>query len=114
RQSRIVGWSDLVNGQSSPYDDNGHGTHVAGIVLANKAGGAYPGIATGAELVAVKVLDVNGQGHVSTVISGIDWCVQNKNSFNLRVVNLSLGHLPTESYRTDPLCAAVRRAVQAG
>src|SRR5207248_2424296 len=76
--------------------------------------GRFNGVAWNAGLVSVKVLDQQGSGSVSTVISGIDWCVQNEYSVGIRVINLSLGHNPAESTTTDPLCAAVRRAVQAG
>jgi serine protease AprX len=114
--SRVVAWQDFVKGSSSPYDDNGHGTHVAGIVLGSgkASNGLFSGVAPAAELVAVKVLDQNGAGTVSTVINGLNWCVQNASAYNIRVINLSLGHDPAESYKTDPLCAAVRSAVKAG
>jgi len=48
------------------------------------------------------------------VVNGINWCVQNKAAYNIRVLNLSMGHLPREGYRTDPLCQAVESAVRAG
>lgn len=67
--NRIIGWADLVNGQSSPYDDNGHGTHVSGIIAGNgylsaknRMGCALTGVAPEANLVGVKVLDNEGQG----------------------------------------------------
>jgi serine protease AprX len=114
--SRVVAFQDFVNGQTAPYDDNGHGTHVAGIVLGsgNASAGAFRGAAPAAELVAVKVLGQNGSGNASDVIAGIDWCIDNRQVYGIRVLNLSLGHKPEESASTDPLCAAVRRAVQAG
>jgi len=115
-QSRLVAFKDLVNNRSAAYDDNGHGTHVAGIVLGGgtHSNGAIGGTAPGADLVAVKVLGQDGSGRTSTVIKGIDWCVRQRTALNLRVINLSLGHSPTESYHTDPLCTAVRKAVNAG
>jgi serine protease AprX len=89
---------------------------VAGIVAGSGALSArlFTGVAPDADLVGVKVLEGNGSGYVSTVIAGLDWCVQNRAALGIRVINLSMGHKPGESYRTDPLCAAVRRAVQAG
>src|SRR5260221_584401 len=64
--NRITGWKDLINGKTSPYDDYGHGTHVAGIIAgsggaAAKAGRDLRGMAPGANLIGVKVLDANGQ-----------------------------------------------------
>lgn len=114
--TRLVAFKDFVNGRTTPYDDNGHGTHVAGIILGGgvQSQGAVAGTAPGADLVAVKVLGSDGSAWTSTVIRGIDWCVKQRSALNLRVINLSLGHRPTESYRTDPLCKAVRKAVNAG
>ncbi|HTE19104.1 MAG TPA: S8 family serine peptidase, partial [Armatimonadota bacterium] len=116
KRSRVVAFKDLVNGRNSPYDDNGHGTHVAGIVMGSgiKSAHQYRGVAPKADLVAVKVLGQDGSGSVSTVINGIEWCIQNQSRLALRVLNLSLGHQPGESVATDPLCLAVRRAVRAG
>ncbi|GAB4439280.1 MAG: hypothetical protein Kow0031_21160 [Anaerolineae bacterium] len=74
----------------SAEDANGHGTHVAGIV----AGGglvAPPGIAPGANLVAVRVLDGGGAGYTSDVLAGIDWVVSRQAELNVKVINLSLG-----------------------
>lgn len=74
----------------SAEDANGHGTHVAGIV----AGGglvAPPGIAPGANLVAVRVLDSGGAGYTSDVLAGIDWVVSRQAELNVKVINLSLG-----------------------
>ena len=114
--SRLVAWKDCVNGRLEPYDDNGHGTHVAGIAVGNGAGsdGTVKGVAPEADLVAVKVLSGNGGGSVSTVIAGLDWVGDNAQALNIRVVNLSLGAAPQESSNTDPLCAAVRRLVRRG
>ena len=119
--SRVAGWVDLVNNQPLPYDDNGHGTHVAGLVAGNGAVSAQYGynafmgrLAPQANLVGVKVLDASGGGSVSTVIAGIDWCVAHKNNANIRILNLSIGHPVGESYKTDPLCQACERAWKAG
>src|SRR5262249_29422693 len=94
----------------------GHGTHVAGILMGsgNRSAGMICGVAPDADLVAVKVLDQNGCGNVSNVIAGLDWGVQNKTAYNLAGINISLGHHTQQITQTDPLCAAVRRAVSAG
>ena len=114
--NRIVGFRDFVNNYSSPYDDNGHGTHVAGIVAGNgsKSSGQYKGAAPEASLVGVKVLDSTGGGRASNVIAGIQWVVQNKTAYGIKVVNLSLGAKATESSTTDPLSEAVDTAWQSG
>jgi len=114
--NRIVAFKDFVNKYSSPYDDNGHGTHVAGIIAGNgvKSNGQYKGVAPDANLVGVKVLDSTGGGRSSDVIAGIQWVVQNQTIYDIKVMNLSLGAGATESYTTDPLSQAAGAAWQAG
>lgn len=63
-----------------------------------------------AGLVGVKVLDKMGSGSLSTVIEGIQWRIENKEAFGIRVVNMSLGAAVTESYKNDPVCQAVEKA----
>jgi serine protease AprX len=113
---RVVHFADFVNQQSSAYDDYGHGTHVAGIIAGNgyDSGGARRGIAPGASLVVLKVLDETGDGFISNVISALNYAVQNRAQFNIRVINLSVAAAVYESYHTDPLTLAARRAVEAG
>ena len=72
------------------------------------------GIAPGVNIVSLKVLDDQGQGSESSVIRGIYTAIALKNEFNIRVINLSLGHPVLESYKLDPLCQAVERAWKAG
>ena len=113
---RVVDFVDLVNGRAVAYDDYGHGTHVAGIVAGNgfDSGGARSGIAPGAHLVVLKVLDAAGRGHISDVIAALDYVVSHKDTFNIRVVNISVASGVYESYNTDPLTLAAKRAVEAG
>jgi len=88
----IAGW-DIYNGDSDPMDDNGHGTHVAGIVAAN---GSLKGVAPDASIVAIKVLDENGDGFFSDINAGIEWCVSNASLYNITAISMSLG--TTENY----------------
>ena len=113
---RVSAFVDLVNGQLLPYDDNGHGSHVAGIIAGNgyDSNGQKAGVAPNASLVSLKVLDSNGLGTISNIIAALDWVVTNKDTYNIRVVNLSVGASITESYWTDPLTLAAKRAVAAG
>jgi subtilisin family serine protease len=94
---RIRKFVDFVNGRETPYDDFGHGTHVAGILAGNGARSSslddpYIGIAPGADVVALKVLDAEGVGKTSDVIAALEWVAQHHLEYNIRVVNLSLGH----------------------
>jgi serine protease AprX len=113
RVSRFV---DFVNGQQAAYDDYGHGTHVAGIIAGNgyDSSGARSGIAPRAQLIALKVLDGTGNGHISDVIAALDYAVQHKDELNIRIINLSVAGGVYESYNTDPLTLAAKRAVDAG
>ena len=115
-ENRIAAFRDFVSGRQKPYDDNGHGTHVAGAIAGNgrRSKGLYRGIAPGARLVGIKVLDAYGSGSLSNVIRGINWCVQNKERLGIRVINLSLGAPAQESYRADPLSQAVQSAWESG
>ncbi len=113
---RITKFVDFVGGQAAAYDDWGHGTHVAGIIAGNgyDAHGARTGMAPDANLVVLKALDGNGQGRISTIIAALDWAVANRLAYNIRVINMSLGAGVFESYKTDPLTLAAKRAVDAG
>lgn len=117
---RILGFYDFSNGRpgiyGSAFDDYGHGTHVAGLIASSgkSSDRRYAGIATRARLLPLKVLDRNGAGFTSDVIRALEFAIANKDRFNIRVVNLSLGHPIYESAATDPLVRAVERAVRAG
>ena len=113
---RVAAFVDFVNGQAAPYDDDGHGTQVAGIIAGNgyDSYGQKAGMAPAASLVSLKVLDANGAGTVSNIIAALDWVLANHTTYNIRVVNLSVGAAVYESYWTDPLTLAAKRVVDAG
>ncbi len=113
---RVVHFADFVNYQATPYDDYGHGSHVAGIIAGSgyDSNGARRGIAPGANLVVLKVLDGDGFGYISNVIAALDYVVEHRAQFNIRVINLSVAAGVYESYKTDPLALAAKRAVEAG
>jgi serine protease AprX len=118
--SRVVANVSFVPGDPNVTDGYGHGTHVAGIIAGSAAPAASVtplykgGIAPGARLVNVRVLGNDGSGYTSDVIAGIEWVIAHKGQYNIRVINLSLGHPVMESCATDPLCQEIGRAVQAG
>jgi serine protease AprX len=113
---RVSAFVDFVNGRTTPYDDFGHGTHVAGIIAGNgyDSNGKEAGMAPDASLVVLKVLDGNGSGTISNIIAALDWIVENHAQYNIRVVNMSVGANVTESYWTDPLTLAVKRVTDEG
>lgn len=79
----------FVTGTTTGNDDNGHGTHCAGIAAARNNAIGVVGVAPGARLWAVKVLDSTGSGSLSTIISGVDYVTQH--AAEIEVANLSLG-----------------------
>src|SRR5262249_25176301 len=90
-KGKILYFKDFVNHRPQPYDDEGHGTHVAGVAAgAGKANKALAGVAPGAALVVFKVLGADGSGEVSDGIAAIDEAITRKAEFNIRVLNLSL------------------------
>ena len=113
---RVVQFADFVDGSLTPIDPYGHGTHVAGIIAGSgfDSNGARSGIAPGANLIALRVLDGSGQGRISNVIAALEYAVVHKIDFNIRVANLSVGAGVYESAQLDPLTLAARSAVQAG
>ncbi len=113
---RVSAFVDFVNGRTMPYDDDGHGTHVAGVIAGNgyDSSGQKAGMAPDASLVSLKVLDANGQGTISNIIAALDWVLANRTTYNIRIVNLSVSANVTESYWTDPLTLAAKRLVDAG
>ena len=116
---RIAGFYDFTQGgiAAPPTDDYGHGTHVAGLIAGSgdlSSGKRYRGVAPKARLIALKVLNHNGAGNTSDVISAIEFVTANKDQLAVDVINLSLGHPIYEPAATDPLVQAVEAAVRAG
>ena len=113
---RVTAFVDFVNGLSTPYDDDGHGSHVAGIIAGNgyDSNGQNAGVAPDVNLIVLKALDAQGNGTISTIIQALDWVLANHTRYNIRVVNMSVGSAIYESYWTDPLTLAAKRLVDAG
>ncbi|KKL06009.1 hypothetical protein LCGC14_2600340, partial [marine sediment metagenome] len=86
---QVIGGYDFVNEDDDPMDDNGHGTHVAGIVASQNP--TYKGVAPGANIVAAKVLNSAGSGWFTDIAAAIDWCMDNKDTYNIVAMSLSLG-----------------------
>lgn len=114
--NRIVGFKDMINSKENPYDDNGHGTHVAGIIAGNgfSSNGKYMGVAPKANILGIKALDEYGGGSTSDIIAAISYIVETKDKYNTKIINLSLGTPANNSCDKDPLCKAVDMAIKAG
>jgi subtilisin family serine protease len=105
---------DFVNSDNNAMDDHGHGTHVGSIAAGN---GSIKGVARGAKLIAMKVLDSGGSGDDADVIAAIDWCTTNSTRFNISVISMSLGDQashPGGSTCPTSMDSAMQSAVNAG
>ncbi|MER5485822.1 S8 family serine peptidase [Streptomyces sp. NPDC002812] len=110
---KVVGGWDFVDNDADPMDDNGHGTHVAGIVAGKPAAaGGVTGAAPDAELLAYRVLGANGSGDDSGIIAAIEAAVDPANPHRADIINMSLGN--SAGTASDPLSRAASAAVDAG
>src|SRR2546430_1441178 len=119
--SRVVYSQSFVPGTTDTSDLYGHGTHVAGIIAGagwfstgSNFTHTFKGIAPNANIINLRVLDQNGAGTDTSVIAAIQTAISLKSTYNIRVINLSLGRQVYESYTVDPLCQAVEAAWNAG
>lgn len=104
-RKNIIGFKDTVFYKENPYDDNGHGTHVAGIVAGTGevSGGFYRGIAPDSGILVIKALNSKGKGKAGSVIDAIDWIIGNKSRYGINIVNISVGTLSEESNKKEEL-----------
>lgn len=111
---KIIAWKDYINSRTTPYDDNGHGTHVAATIAGTGEGNpAYKGVAPGAALIGLKVLDSAGSGYTSDIDAAIDWTIQNKAAYGIEIISLSLGSTGS-SDGTDSTSQLLNQAAAAG
>ena len=113
---RLVGGVDLTS-ENNPYQDSyGHGTFVAGLIDGNGASsnGQYSGEAPGAKLVSIKVAGADGTTHLGTLISGLEWGVDHWSTYDIKVLNISLGFQPSQSTVNNPLDQAVEAVWNSG
>ena len=103
-----IAFLDVVQGRTAPYDDNGHGTHVAGIIA-----GRNIGIAKECKLFAVKVLDKNGVGKAYDVLKACEYVIRQQKKYNIRVANMSVG-APYEKESSSMLETGVKMLWDAG
>jgi serine protease AprX len=103
--SRLIAQHSFNSNADSPYDNYGHGTHIAGIIAGDgtSSNGLYKGIAPQANLISLKVSDDSGMAYESDTVAALQWVFENKDTYNIRVVNLSLNSISEESYHTSAL-----------
>lgn len=117
--TRLIEFKDYCNGRdgvANAYDDNGHGSHCAGLVGGDgkMAGGHFKGPAFESNLVGVKVLDGAGSGNMSNVVKGVQWCIENKERLGIKVISLSLGAPSNLKQDHDIVAQAVQAALDNG
>lgn len=109
--SAVIDGANFVRSGYPPDDDNGHGSHVAGIIAARDNTIGYVGVAPKSSLAAVKVLDRRGSGYLSWVIAGIDWVAANAAADNIKVANMSLSARGDSQAMYDAIAAATAAGV---
>ncbi len=115
--SRLAAFKDFLKQSARPYDDSGHGTHVAGCLCGNGgcSNGLYSGVAPGCRIVACKVLDENGEGSVSDMIAGIRYVLDTRKLYRTRILNISVGVGKIEERQAqEELLSWLEEAWQAG
>src|SRR5262252_9571233 len=113
--ARVIASQDFT-GEGRTDDPYGHGTHVASLAAGNGrvSSAQYIGIAPNANIINLRVLNSEGVGSTLWLLSALDWVASNRDAYNIRVVNMSLGMAAVDSYLNDPVCNAVRSLVNAG
>lgn len=118
---RIIASVDLTGSdwRVSPLplgDPGGHGTHVAGLIAGDgaRSRGAYTGVAPGADIISVRVIDANGSASLSTVLHGLQWVLANRAAYHIKVANMSFGARAQTSYQADLLASATEMLSFAG
>lgn len=89
----IIYFKDFVNQRLSAYDDNSHGTHVAGIIAGNgySSQGIIKGMAPDCKIIALKILDKKGSGDKDSLLNACDWVKHNRHKYGIKIVNISIG-----------------------
>lgn len=122
-EPRIVARYDAIKNQSGTetFDASGHGTHMTSVIAHSgkvtsngQPTGSFQGIAPDARLIPIRAFDVEGQGDMLDIVRGVQWVVEHREAYDIRVLNLSFAARPRWPYWLDPINQAVMRAWQAG
>lgn len=100
-KNRIIKFVDLINNKNEIYDDNGHGTFIAGILAGNSVISKYSGIDNSTKIIVIKALDSDGETTSIKILQAMQWILDNAKKYNIKVVCMSFGSLLGE--KNDPL-----------
>lgn len=113
----LVAFIDTIYGKKHYYDDNGHGTHIAGILAGNgrSCNGLFEGVAPGCHYIVIKVLNQRGEGNTENVLAGISWLLKHYQEYDIRIVNISVGSTRGKHFdESSPLVQGVNKLWSAG
>lgn len=113
----LVAFIDTIYGRKNYYDDNGHGTHIAGILAGNgqTCNGLFEGVSPGCHFVVIKVLNQRGEGNTENVLAGITWLLKHYKEYDIRIVNISVGSTRGKNFdESSPLVQGVNKLWSAG
>ncbi len=116
-QTGLVAFIDTIYGKNDYYDDNGHGTHICGILAGsgNSCNGLFTGVAPGCHYVVIKVLNQRGEGNTENVLAGISWLLKHYQEYDIRIVNISVGSTRGKNFdESSPLVQGVNKLWSAG
>ena len=115
-ESSVICFKDLVNNKIQPYDDNGHGTEICGIIAGSgcKSRGKYCGVASKAQLVVIKALDKDGICNMFMLQDALNWIIENRHKYKIKLICMSLGYKCTGDYRNDPLYGLINKVKENG
>ncbi|XIH57288.1 hypothetical protein C1N61_31165 (plasmid) [Priestia aryabhattai] len=112
-QNKILAFKDMINGFIEPYDDFGHGTFISGVIAGN-ATKEFSGISPHAKIVAVKVIDENGESNQKVIGNAIEWVIENKTKYNIKIINMSFNFHNKEPLYNDEVSTMIRKAEKVG
>lgn len=115
--NRLLHFADMLNYRRDFYDDNGHGTHITGIICGTGKASQkkYQGIAPESHFIMIKVLNQKGEGNTEDVLAGIRWLLENYQKYNIRIVNISVGSSRGKYFNeASPLVKGVEALWEAG
>lgn len=117
QQPGLAAFIDTLSGKNTPYDDNGHGTHITGILAGSgqTCHGLFEGVAPGCHYIMIKVLNHRGEGNTENVLAGIRWLLSHHKEYDIRIVNISVGSSRGKDFdENSPLVQGVNELWRAG